>query len=69
MSFKNYVLMNGIIGKKIGMISIFDELGCNIVCIVIEVGFCVIMQVKIFEIDGYNVVQFGFGEVKVKNIF
>lgn len=61
--------MNGIIGKKIGMISIFDGLGCNIVCIVIEVGLCVIMQVKIIEIDGYNVVQFGFGEVKVKNIF
>lgn len=59
--------MNGIIGKKIGMTSIFDELGRNIACTVIEAGPCVITQVKTPETDGYNAVQLGFGEAKVKN--
>ena len=59
--------MNGIIGKKIGMTSIFDELGRNIACTVIEAGPCVITQVKTPETDGYSAVQLGFGEAKVKN--
>lgn len=59
--------MNGIIGKKIGMTSIFDENGRNIACTVIEAGPCVITQVKTPETDGYNAVQLGFGEAKVKN--
>lgn len=61
-------MMNGIIGKKVGMMSIFDEVGCNVVCIVVEVGFCVVMQVKNEDIDGYLVFQLGFGDVKEKNI-
>ncbi|MEQ8706093.1 MAG: 50S ribosomal protein L3 [Phaeodactylibacter sp.] len=59
--------MNGIIGKKIGMTSIFDELGRNIACTVIEAGPCVVTQVKTAESDGYSAVQLGFGEAKVKN--
>ncbi len=59
--------MNGLIGKKIGMTSIFDEAGNNIACTVVEAGPCVITQVKTEESDGYNSVQMGFGEAKVKN--
>lgn len=60
--------MLGIIGRKIGMISIYSVEGKVMLCIVIEVGFCVVMQVKIQDKDGYEVVQFGFGECKEKNI-
>lgn len=59
--------MNGLIGKKIGMTSIFDEAGNNIACTVVEAGPCVVTQVKTEESDGYNSVQLGFGEAKVKN--
>lgn len=59
--------MNGIIGKKIGMTSVFDELGRNIACTVIEAGPCVVTQVKTPDSDGYNAVQLGFGEAKAKN--
>ncbi|MFT5165095.1 MAG: large subunit ribosomal protein L3 [Saprospiraceae bacterium] len=59
--------MNGLIGKKIGMTSIFDEAGNNIACTVVKTGPCVVTQVKTKESDGYNAVQLGFGEAKVKN--
>ena len=59
--------MNGLIGKKVGMTSIFDDAGKNIACTVIEAGPCVITQVKTEESDGYNALQIGYGEAKVKN--
>ena len=59
--------MNGLIGKKIGMTSIFDEAGNNVACTVIEAGPCVVTQVKSEESDGYSALQLGFGEAKAKN--
>ncbi|MBX2816298.1 MAG: 50S ribosomal protein L3 [Saprospiraceae bacterium] len=59
--------MNGIIGKKIGMTSIFDENGKNIACTVIQAGPCVVTQVKTEESDGYNAMQLGYAEAKSKN--
>lgn len=59
--------MSGIIGKKIGMTSLFDENGVNVPCTLIEAGPCVVTQVKTVEKDGYNAVQLGFGEKKEKN--
>ena len=49
------------------MTSIFDDFGNNIACTVVEVGPCVVTQVKTTETDGYNSLQVGFGEAKVKN--
>lgn len=59
--------MPGLIGKKIGMTSIFDASGKNIPCTVIETGPCVVTQIKSEEIDGYNAVQLGFGERREKS--
>ena len=59
--------MEGLIGKKIGMTSIFNEAGDNVACTVVEVGPCVVTQVKTEETDGYNAVQLGFGEKKAKS--
>jgi len=59
--------MNGLIGKKIGMTSIFNEAGQNIACTVIEAGPCVITQVKTEDTDGYEALQLGYGDVKAKN--
>ena len=59
--------MPGIIGKKIGMTSIYGAEGVNIACTVIEAGPCVVTQVKNEETDGYVAVQLGFGEKKEKN--
>ena len=59
--------MSGIIGKKIGMTSIFDETGKQIACTVIEAGPCVVTQIKTRENDGYEAVQLGYGEKKAKN--
>ena len=61
--------MSGIIGKKVGMTSIFDADGKNIPCTVIEAGPCVVTQVKTIETDGYESVQLAFDEKKEKNIF
>jgi large subunit ribosomal protein L3 len=60
--------MSGIIGKKIGMTSMFDENGKNIPCTVIEAGPCVITQVKTLETDGYNALQLGFDDQKERRI-
>ena len=59
--------MNGLIGKKIGMTSIFDQAGRNVACTVIEAGPCVVTQVKTDDTDGYTSIQMGFGEAKQKN--
>ena len=59
--------MPGLIGKKIGMTSIFDESGKNTACTVIEVGPCVVTQIKTTEKDGYNSVQIAYGEKKEKH--
>lgn len=60
--------MPGLIGKKIGMTSLFDENGKNLPCTVIEAGPCVVTQVKTTETDGYNAVQIAFGDRKEKNV-
>ena len=54
--------MSGLIGRKIGMTSIFDDNGKNIPCTVIQVGPCVVTQVRTKEIDGYNALQLGFDD-------
>ena len=59
--------MPGLLGKKIGMTSVFSAEGKNIPCTVIEVGPCVVTQVKTVETDGYNALQLGFGEQKEKH--
>jgi large subunit ribosomal protein L3 len=58
--------MPGIIGKKIGMTSVFSAEGKNIPCTVIEAGPCVVTQVKTSEVDGYEAIQLGYGERKEK---
>jgi large subunit ribosomal protein L3 len=58
--------MPGILGKKIGMTSIFDDKGEAIPCTVIEAGPCVVAQVKTKEKDGYEALQLGFGAKKEK---
>lgn len=58
--------MPGIIGKKIGMTSLFTPDGKNIPCTLIEAGPCVVTQVKTVETDGYNAIQLGYGEKKAK---
>ncbi|MDR0659468.1 MAG: 50S ribosomal protein L3 [Prevotellaceae bacterium] len=58
--------MPGIIGKKIGMTSVFDADGKNIPCTVIEAGPCVVTQVRSNEIDGYEAVQLAYDDKKEK---
>jgi len=60
--------MSGIIGKKIGMTSIYDVNGKNIPCTVIEAGPCVVTQVKTPETDGYNALQLGFEDQKESRV-
>ena len=52
--------MSGLIGKKIGMTSIYDENGKNIPCTVIEAGPCTVTQVRTNEVDGYEAIQLRF---------
>lgn len=59
--------MSGIIGKKIGMTSLYNADGSAVACTLIEAGPCVVTQVKTVETDGYNAIQLGFGEKKEKN--
>ena len=54
--------MSGLIGKKVGMTSIFDENGKNIPCTIIEAGPCVVTQVRTKEVDGYEALQLGFDD-------
>ena len=60
--------MAGIIGKKIGMTSVFSVEGKNVPCTVIEAGPCVITQVKTEETDGYEALQLAYGDIKEKNV-
>ena len=59
--------MPGLIGKKIGMTSIFNADGKNQPCTVLEVGPCVVTQVKSKDVDGYDAVQIGYGEKSEKH--
>ena len=59
--------MSGLIGKKIGMTSIFDENGKNIPCTVIEAGPCIVTQVRTEEVDGYSALQLGFDDATEKS--
>lgn len=59
--------MSGIIGKKVGMTSIFSADGKSVPCTVLEAGPCVVTQVKTVESDGYAAYQLAFGEKKEKN--
>ena len=58
--------MSGIIGKKIGMTSIYDASGKNVPCTVIEAGPCIVTQVKTQDKDGYDAIQLAFDEKKEK---
>ncbi|ALM20462.1 50S ribosomal protein L3 [Nonlabens sp. MIC269] len=59
--------MSGLIGKKIGMTSIYDENGKNIPCTIIQAGPCVVTQVRTEETDGYEALQLGFDDKSDKN--
>jgi large subunit ribosomal protein L3 len=59
--------MKGIIGKKIGMTSIFDQGGKQTACTIIEAGPCVVTQVKTVETDGYSALQVAYGDKKEKH--
>ncbi len=59
--------MPGIIGRKVGMTSVFSEDGRNLAVTVIEAGPCVVTQIKSQETDGYKALQLAFGEKKEKN--
>ena len=59
--------MSGLIGRKIGMTSLFDENGKNIPCTVIEAGPCVVTQVRTKEVDGYSALQLGFDDKTEKH--
>jgi large subunit ribosomal protein L3 len=60
--------MSGLIGKKVGMTSIYNEAGKALPCTVIECGPCVVTQVRTEEVDGYTSVQLGFDDAKEKNV-
>jgi large subunit ribosomal protein L3 len=59
--------MSGLIGKKIGMTSIFDANGKNMPCTVLEVGPCVVTQVRTEDVDGYSALQLGFDDKTEKS--
>ena len=59
--------MNGIIGKKLGMTSIFSADGKRLACTVVEAGPCVVTQVKTQDTDGYQAVQLAWGDKKDKH--
>ena len=60
--------MSGLLGKKIGMTRIFDELGNTVPVTVLQAGPCYVLQIKTEDKDGYSAVQLGFEEKKEKNI-
>ena len=60
--------MSGIIGKKIGMTSIFDQNGKNVPCTIIQAGPCFVTQVKSDKTDGYNAIQMSYEDKSEKNI-
>lgn len=60
--------MKAILGKKVGMTQVFNEQGDAVPVTVVESGNMVVVQKKTVEKDGYNAIQVGFGDVKVKNV-
>ena len=60
--------MTGLIGKKIGMTSIFSDEGKNIPCTVLEVGPCTVTQIKTEEVDGYNASRLVLENKKIKEL-
>ena len=60
--------MSGLIGKKIGMTSLFDDEGKNLACTVVQAGPCIVTQIKNEDKDGYNSVQLGFFDKKETRI-
>jgi 50S ribosomal protein uL3 len=61
-------VIEGLLGRKIGMTQIFDETGAVIPVTVLEVGPCVVTQIRVRERDGYEAVQIGFGDIKPKSL-
>ncbi|MCL5102707.1 MAG: 50S ribosomal protein L3 [Armatimonadetes bacterium] len=61
-------MVNGILGKKLGMTQVFDESGQIVPVTVVEAGPCVVTQIKTVENDGYEGVQVAFGDVKEKRV-
>ncbi len=59
--------MLGLIGRKVGMTSVFDDGGKLVPCTIIEAGPCVVTHIKSEETDGYNAIQLGYGDKKEKN--
>ena len=59
--------MSGLLGKKIGMTSLYDENGKNIPCTVIQAGPCSVTQVRTIEVDGYEALQIGFDDKTEKS--
>jgi len=59
--------MSGILGKKVGMTSIYDESGKNLPVTVIEAGPCIVSQIRTKDVDGYDAVQLAYGEKKEKH--
>ena len=59
--------MSGIIGKKIGMTSMFDAKGKNVACTVIEAGPCVVTQIRTMGVDGYEAIQLAYEDKKEKH--
>jgi len=60
--------MSGLIGKKIGMTSLFDEIGKNIPCTILELGPCIVTQIKTKEKDGYKSFQLSYDDKSEKHI-
>ena len=60
--------MVGIIGKKLGMTTVFDETGNAIAVTVVEAGPCTVMQIRDNEKDGYSAIQLGYGSIKEKHL-
>ena len=60
--------MAGLIGKKIGMTSLYDDKGNNLACTVIQAGPCVVTQVKTITRDGYDAIQGGYSDLKQKHL-
>ena len=60
--------MSGLIGKKIGMTSLFDEIGKNIPCTILELGPCIVTQIKTKEKDGYKSFQLSYDDKSEKQI-
>ncbi|MEI6101649.1 MAG: 50S ribosomal protein L3, partial [Eubacteriales bacterium] len=61
-------MLKAILGTKVGMTQVFTPEGIMVPVTVVKAGPCVVVQKKTAEIDGYNALQLGFGEIKAKNV-